>query len=144
MSLSKGCGIAFLVGCIALGGISYCGYSMYSSMKREMPLIEHEVSAWIGHYNAGRFTDAYRMADASLTSGTSEGEFATKLEKLKEQFGDVTLGGQLGFRMHTHNGDTTVSCQYDAPNARGGSVASFTLHRVDGWKVSGFQLQQKL
>ncbi|HEX3132166.1 MAG TPA: hypothetical protein VHX44_01135 [Planctomycetota bacterium] len=144
MSLAKGCGLLALIGFIALGGIAYCGYSTYSAMKTEMPLVESEARAWIEKYNADQFSELYKSADPQLTGSTSESDFITKMTNLKDQFGVLKLGAQVGFNMNTINNDTKVVCRYDATNEKGGRTAVFTFHKSSGWKLVGFQIQQRL
>lgn len=143
MSMATGCGIAAAIGFLILGGVTYCGYTVYTSIRKEMPLVEGEVTAWIGDYNSNNFSDMYKRSDPMMTSSSTEEAFAGKMAKLKDQFGEVKLGSQTGFNMRTFNGDTSVVCQYGAANDKGDRVAIFTLHRAGAWKMSGFQIQQK-
>jgi hypothetical protein len=138
--LLKGCAIALAAGALLLGAVAYCGFSLYSVMKAEMPLVEGKATAWMTAYNASDFAACYRDADGALRSASSETDYSARLAALRGQTGAVTLGSRTGFFMNTNNGDTTARCTWEATGEHGPVVVEFQLHKAPTWKVSGFQI----
>ena len=144
MSIAKGCGLVALIGFLALGGIGYCGYKGYTTVKAEMTTVETEIKSWAAKYNSDQYALIFRSSDPQLALGATEQQFSEKLAKLKEQFGNMNLGNQVGFNMNSVNGDTKVVSQYEAKSDKGNYIVTFTLHKSAEWKMCGFNIESKL
>jgi chlorite dismutase len=144
MSIAKGCGIVALIGFLALGGIGYCGYKGYTAVMAEMTTVETEIKSWTAKYNSDQYALIFKSSDPQLSLGATEEQLAGKLAKLKEQFGNINLGNQVGFNMNIVNGDTKVVSQYEAKNDKGNYIVTFTLHKSVEWKMCGFDIRSKL
>jgi hypothetical protein len=141
--LLKGCAIALVTGLLLLGGVAYWGYSVYTSIKAEVPAMDGQVATWMTSYDAGDFAACYRAADEALRAESTEADFVARLAALRDQTGKVVLGARTGFFVRSVNGDTTVRRQWDGSGEHGPVAVEFTLHKTSSWKVASFQITNR-
>ncbi len=134
----SGCAIAGVLTVAACGGLLYFGYRQVAGSGD----VAVEVDRLFEEIGQGRAAEFYRTrTTAEFKRVSSEGEFVTLAESLREQLGTLESKSVSGFHMSTNTDGTYVDATYDCQFQHGkGTLKVYFQRENDQWMLNGFHI----
>lgn len=142
--MKKGClfiGISLAV--VFVLTVAYCGHSLDSSAREELPKISAITTKFAEHYNNNDNESMYALVDSSFRASISKENNKEQMARIKETTGSITIGDLIQWFSQSVNTQKYFTVSYSGNTDKGKIVLTIKYHMEDTWKLQSYNINFK-